>query len=230
MTIKLDGRIVLWSNGITAAIVAADSQGDTKMAKANKAEVQAVAAEIIALATEAGEMAAGISSICDAVSAITRDLHFRAIKVGRFSFKDESKCCPVAAAFINGRFPHADAVSDSMVSFTLSCFRKAVETGEDYTENPSRKAKKEKAEQAAKADEAKQAAKAEQADNAETEAEQADEPEADETIVCAIKKKATIKKAAQEIRKMAEKMRSVDGLNLLAAMLIDVVNEIDDQQ
>jgi len=190
------------------------------MAKANKAEVQAVAAEIIALATEAGEMAAGISSICDAVSAITRDLHFRAIKVGRFSFKDESKCCPVAAAFINGRFPHADAVSDSMVSFTLSCFRKAVETGEDYTENPSRKAKKEKAEQAAKqADEAKQAAKAEQA-----------EPEAEETIVCAIKKKATIKKAAQEIRKMAEKMRSVDGLNLLAAMLIDVVNEIDDQQ
>ena len=203
------------------------------MAKANKAEVQAVAAEIIALAAEAGEMAAGISSICDAVSAITRDLHFRAIKVGRFSFKDESKCCPVAAAFINGRFPHADAVSDSMVSFTLSCFRKAVETGEDYTENPSRKAKKEKAEQAAKAeqaDEAKQAAKAEQADDAETETEQADESEAEETIVCAIKKKATIKKAAQEIRKMAEKMRSVDGLNLLAAMLIDVVNEIDDQQ
>lgn len=204
------------------------------MAKANKAEVQAVAAEIIALATEAGEMAAGISSICDAVSAITRDLHFRAIKVGRFSFKDESKCCPVAAAFINGRFPHADAVSDSMVSFTLSCFRKAVETGEDYTENPSRKAKKEKAEQAAKANEAKQAAQAEQADDAETETEteteQADESEADETIVCAIKKKATIKKAAQEIRKMAEKMRSVDGLNLLAAMLIDVVNEIDDQQ
>ena len=33
--------------------------------------------------------------------------------------------------------------------------------------------------------------------------------------------------AANEIRKMAEKMRPVDGLNLLAAMLIDIVNEID---
>ncbi len=199
------------------------------MAKSNKAEIQAVAAEIIALATEAGEMAAGISSIQDAVSAITRDLHFRAIKVGRYSFKDESKCCPVAKAFIEGRFPHADAVSDSMVSFTLSCFRKAVETGADYTENPSREKKAKQA--AAKAEQAKaeteQAAQAEQADEAET--EQA-EPEAEETIVCAIKKKATLKKAASEIRKMAEKMRGVDGLNLLAAMLIDVVNEIDDGQ
>ena len=200
------------------------------MAKANKAEVQAVAAEVIALAAAAGEMAAGISSICDAVSAITRDLHFRAVKVGRFSFKDESKCCPIAAAFIKSRFEFADAVSDTTVSFTLSCFRKAVETGEDYTENPSRKAKQAKQAEAAKADEAKQAAKAEQADEAseeaETETEQADE--ADATIVCAIKKKATIKQAASQIRKMAEAMRSSDGLNLLAAMLIDVVNEIDE--
>ena len=197
------------------------------MAKANKAEVQAVAAEVIALAAEAGEMAAGISSICDAVSAITRDLHFRAVKVGRFSFKDESKCCPIAAAFIKSRFEFADAVSDATVSFTLSCFRKAVETGEDYTENPSRKAK-----QAKQADEAKQAAKqaakAEQADEASEDAETEQADDTDATIVCAIKKKATIKQAASQIRKMAEAMRSSDGLNLLAAMLIDVVNEIDE--
>jgi hypothetical protein len=199
----------------------------TTKSKASKAEVQQVQQIVIDLATEAGEMASGISNICDAVSAITRDMHFRAVKVGRFNFKDESKCCPIAAAFINARYPNADAVSDNTVSFTLSCFRKAVESGEDYTENPSRKAK------AAKQPEAKRAeTKAE--DKAETKAEATeaanDEPEAveaDETIVCAIKKKATLKKAAQEIRKLANSMKPIDGLNLLAAMLLDVVDEID---
>jgi hypothetical protein len=201
----------------------------TTKSKASKAEVQQVQQAIIDLATEAGEMAAGISNICDAVSAITRDLHFRAVQVGRFSFKDESKCCPVAKAFINARYPHADAVSDNTVSFTLSCFRKAVETGEDYTENPSRKAKAAKAETKAKAEtETKAETKAETAEAANDEAEAA-ETESDETIVCAIKKKATLKKAAQEIRKLANSMKPIDGLNLLAAMLIDVVNEIDAQ-
>jgi hypothetical protein len=199
----------------------------TTKSKASKAEVQQVQQIIIDLATEAGEMAAGISNICDAVSAITRDLHFRAVKVGRFSFKDESKCCPIAAAFINARFPNADAVSDNTVSFTLSCFRKAVESGEDYTENPSRKAKAAKAETKAKAEtETKAEAKAETTEAANDEAEAA-ETESDETIVCAIKKKATLKKAAQEIRKLANSMKPIDGLNLLAAMLLDVVDEID---
>jgi len=203
----------------------------TTKAKVIKTEVQAVAAEVIALAAEAGDMANGISSICDAVSAITRDLHFRAVKVGRFSFKDESKCCPVAAAFISHRFPHADAVSDATVSFTLSCFRKAVETGEDYTENPQRKKKQEaaaKAEADKAAQEKPEAVKA--AANDETEAEPADEAEAapEATIVCAIKRKATIKQAAQQIRKLAEQLRPIDGLNLLAMMLVDIVNEIDE--
>lgn len=181
--------------------------------------VQAVSIEVITLAAEAGEMAAGISDICAAVSAITRDLHFRAIKVGRYSFKDENKCCPVAKAFIDARFEFADAVSDSTVSFTLSCFRKAVETGEDYTENPSRKAKADKASKASKTEAAN--------DETEAEAEET-ETEAEETIVCAIKKKATLKQAAKELRKMAEKMRSADNLNLLAAMIVDIVNEIDE--
>ena len=198
----------------------------TTKLKAGKTEVQAVAAEVIALATEAGEMAAGISSICDAVSAITRDLHFRAVKVGRFSFKDESKCCPIAAAFIKGRFPHADAVSDATVSTILSFFRKAVETGDDYTENPSRKARKAKAEQSA-ADKPANDEHAAKQDNAQA-ATESDEAAADETIVCAIKRKATLKQAATAIRKLAESMRSVDGLNLLALMLVDVVNEIDE--
>lgn len=202
----------------------------TTKLKASKTEVQAVAKEIIALAAEAGDMAAGISSICDAVSAITRDLHFRAVKVGRFSFTNPDKACPIAAAFVQHRFPYADAVSDSTVSFVLSCFRKAVETGEDYTENPSRKARKEKAAKAEQAEqakpEAKQAAKAEQADEADEAAEEHEED--DGTIVVAIKKKATLKQAASAIRKMAEAMRPVDGLNLLAMMLVDVVNEIDE--
>jgi hypothetical protein len=193
----------------------------TTKSKASKAEVQQVQQIIIDLATEAGEMAAGISNICDAVSAITRDMHFRAVKVGRFSFKDESKCCPIAAAFINARYPNADAVSDNTVSFTLSCFRKAVESGEDYTENPSRKAK------AAKQAEAKQAETKAEATEAANDEPEAAETESDETIVCAIKKKATLKKAAQEIRKLANSMKPIDGLNLLAAMLLDVVDEID---
>jgi hypothetical protein len=202
----------------------------TTKSKASKAEVQQVQQVIIDLATEAGEMAAGISNICDAVSAITRDMHFRAVKVGRFSFKDESKCCPIAAAFINARYPNADAVSDSTVSFTLSCFRKAVESGEDYTENPSRKAKAAKAETKAKAEtETKAEAKAETTEAAEAANDEAEAVEADETIVCAIKKKATLKKAAQEIRKLANSMKPIDGLNLLAAMLLDVVDEIDAQ-
>ena len=201
----------------------------TTKSKATKAEVQQVQQIIIDLATEAGEMAAGISNICDAVSAITRDMHFRAVKVGRFSFKDESKCCPIAAAFINARFPNADAVSDSTVSFTLSCFRKAVESGEDYTENPSRKAKAAKqAEAKAETKAAEAETKAEATEAANDEAEAA-ETESDETIVCAIKKKATLKKAAQEIRKLANSMKPIDGLNLLAAMLLDVVDEIDAQ-
>lgn len=202
----------------------------TTKSKASKAEVQQVQQVIIDLATEAGEMAAGISNICDAVSAITRDMHFRAVKVGRFSFKDESKCCPIAAAFINARFPNADAVSDNTVSFTLSCFRKAVESGEDYTENPSRKAKAAKAETKAKAEtETKAEDKAETTEAAEAANDEAEAVESDETIVCAIKKKATLKKAAQEIRKLANSMKPIDGLNLLAAMLLDVVDEIDAQ-
>lgn len=200
----------------------------TTKLNASKTEVQAVAQDIINLAAEAGDMASGISNICDAVSAITRDLHFRAVKVGRFSFTNPDKACPIAAAFVNHRFPYADAVSDSTVSFVLSCFRKAVETGEDYTENPSRKAKKEKAAAAAQT-KAKDEIKA--AHDVGADEEPGTEPmpleDKDETIVCAIKKKATIKKAAQEIRKMAEAMRQIDGLNLLAAMLIDVVNEVD---
>lgn len=204
----------------------------TTKLKATKSEVQAVAAEVIALAREAGEMASHIDSIKDAVSAITRDLHFRGIKVGRFSFTNPDKACPVAAAFVNGRFPFPDTVSDATVSTILSFFRKAVETGEDYTENPSRKTKAER--EAAKAEKAKAKAAEVKADHdvgaddedAGTEPMPLDNKE--ETIVCAIKKKATIKKAAQEIRKMAEAMRKVDGLNLLAAMLIDVVNEIDE--
>jgi hypothetical protein len=198
----------------------------TTKSKASKAEVQQVQQIIIDRATEAGEMAAGISDICDAVSAITRDLHFRGVKVGRFSFKDESKCCPIAAAFINARYPNADAVSDNTVSVTLSCFRKAVETGEDYTENPSRKAKAAKQAEAKAETETKAEAKAETTEAANDEAEAA-ETESDETIVCAIKKKATLKKAAQEIRKLANSMKPIDGLNLLAAMLLDVVDEID---
>jgi hypothetical protein len=181
---------------------------------ATKTEVTVVTDAVIALASEAGAMASGIDSIKDAVSAITRDMHFRAVKIGRFSFKDEAKCCPIARAFVQGRFPFADAVSDSTVSFTLSCFRKAVETGEEYTENPQRKARAAKAKAEAEVSET------------ETEVSEAAVEEA-ETIICAIKRKSTLIKAASEIRKMAEAMRPIDGLNLLAAMLIDIVDELE---
>ena len=188
----------------------------TTKSKATKAEVTAATEVVIALASEAGAMASGIDSIKDAVSAITRDMHFRAVKVGRFSFKDEAKCCPIARAFVQGRFPFADAVSDSTVSFTLSCFRKAVETGDEYTENPQRKARAAKAKA-----EVSEAGEADEAEVSEAVAEEA------ETIICAIKRKSTLIKAAHEIRKMAEAMRPIDGLNLLAAMLIDIVDELE---
>lgn len=187
----------------------------TIKSKATNTEVNAATEAVIALASEAGAMASGIDSIKDAVSAITRDMHFRAVKVGRFSFKDETKCCPIARAFVQSRFPFADAVSDNTVSFTLSCFRKAVETGEDYTENPQRKAR------AAKAKAETEASEAGEAEVSEAVAEEA------ETIICAIKRKSTLIKAAHEIRKMAEAMRPIDGLNLLAAMLIDIVDELE---
>ena len=204
----------------------------TTKIKATKSEVQAVAAEVIALAREAGETASDISSICDAVSAITRDLHFRGIKVGRFSFTNPDKACPVAAAFVNGRFPFPDMVSDATVSTILSFFRKAVETGEDYTENPSRKTKAErdaaKAEKKTKALQEKLSADHDVgADDDEAGTEPMPLDDKEETIVIAIKKKATLKKAAAEIRKLAEKLRPIDGLNLLAMMLTDIVNEID---
>jgi len=186
----------------------------TTKLKATKADVTEATEAVIALASEAGAMASGIDSIKDAVSAITRDMHFRAVKVGRFSFKDEAKCCPIARAFVQGRFPFADTVSDSTVSFTLSCFRKAVETGEEYTENPQRKARAAKAKAEAEVSET------------ETEVSEAVAEEA-ETIICAIKRKSTLIKAASEIRKMAEAMRPIDGLNLLAAMLIDIVDELE---
>jgi hypothetical protein len=189
----------------------------TTKLNATKADVTVATEAVIALASEAGAMASGIDSIKDAVSAITRDLHFRAVKIGRFSFKDEAKCCPIARAFVQGRFPFADAVSDSTVSFTLSCFRKAVETGDEYTENPQRKARAAKVKAASEAGEASET----EAEASETEAEEA------ETIICAIKRKSTLIKAASEIRKMAEAMRPIDGLNLLAAMLIDIVDELE---
>lgn len=194
----------------------------TKASKVTKAEVQQVATEIINLAIEAGSIASMADSIRDAVSAITRQLHFKGVTVGRYSFKDESKCCPVAKAFIDNRFEFPDAVSDSTVSVILSCFRKAVKTGEDYTENPAPKAKAEKAVAEPKAE-----SKAEtESESGETETET---KEIDETFVLAIKKTATLRKAASEIRKFANGMKEVKGLNLLAAMLIDVVDELDNE-
>ena len=176
-------------------------------------EVNAATEAVIALASEAGAMASGIDSIKDAVSAITRDLHFRGVVVGTYSFIEGKQPCKIAAAFVQSRFPFPDEVSDNTVSVTLSAFRKAVRTGEDYTENGSRDKRK-----AAKA---KAVSETDEAEVSEAVAEEA------ETIICAIKRKSTLIKAAHEIRKMAEAMRPIDGLNLLAAMLIDIVDELE---
>ena len=178
--------------------------------KPMKAKLILSAEKQIEIARQAGEAAFTMLNAKEVFTAAAKQLHEVGAKIG------DARKCKLAQAFLAGRYPDGKTKDGKPAAAqtkknALAAFRAAVEKGSGYNEN-------------AKRDEKKAASKKGASHGAKTKA-----AAEDATIVCAIKRKATIKQAASEIRKLAEQMRSIEGLNLLAAMLVDVVNQIDNE-
>jgi Sec-independent protein translocase protein TatA len=98
----------------------------------------------------------------------------------------------------------------------LSAFRKAVETGKEYSENAYRKpdTKKETKKTGAKTADTKKATHIEASETA-------------TTYQCTIARKGSAKKAAQVLRDLMNKMRESEEYAPLAALIIDSLDEFD---
>jgi hypothetical protein len=156
----------------------------------------------------------------------------------------QARTCVYAQAFLTERFKGKSASKASMAQI-LSAFRKAVETGEDYTENASKvkAAAKKKAAKAltkndapkavdavkpAKVEPAKvEPAKVEPAKAVEVKVVTKPAKDDDATIVLSLPRKSTAKQAAKQMREFIEKMRQSDSLADLASYLTDAIAEFD---
>ena len=123
------------------------------------------------------------------------------------------RTCPLAKAFIANRF--TGKTSAAVKSNALSAFRKAVETGAEYSENASRDKKK-----AAKKTGAKHNAPK---DSKESKSEADEKTEFTITIA----KRGSAEKAAKEFRKLVNKMKESEEYANLALLLIDAIDEFE---
>ncbi len=181
--------------------------------------------EFIALAKQAGGSALIRNTMQAAVDQACQELHKAKAKIGH------GTKCQLAKAFLAERFPSGKgktgkAVSASVKAFTLSCFRKAVESGKPYTENPP------KGKKAATKQDAPKASDAVETEAAETETAkpvvvQKQPKDDDTTIILALPRKAKAKDAAKKMRAFVEKMRQSEELAPLAAYIVDVLDEFD---
>jgi len=120
------------------------------------------------------------------------------------------RTCPLAKAFIANRF--TGKTSAAVKSNALSAFRKAVETGAEYTENASREKKK-----AAKKTGAKHNAPKDNKESADEETK----------FVISIAKRGSAEKAAKELRKLINKMKESEEYCNLALLVIDALDEFE---
>ena len=161
----------------------------------------------------------------------------------------DARTCPLAKAFLIARFT-GKKIAASTKANALAGFRAAVASGKDYDENASQTAKR--AEAKAKPAAAKPAAATKPAGvpaAAATPAatKPADVPAAaakpatpaatkpaaaasDADHIVAFSKKASAKKAASELRKLVNKMKDNEEFSLLAACLIDALDEFDSEE
>jgi hypothetical protein len=125
------------------------------------------------------------------------------------------RTCPLAKAFITNRF--TGKASAAVKSNALSAFRKAVETGAEYSENASRDKKK-----AAKKTGAKHNAPKDSKESADT-----DSADEETKFVLSIAKRGSAEKAAKELRKLINKMKESEEYCNLALLVIDALDEFE---
>ena len=190
------------------SIVKTLSQVKRETAKPSKPVLTLSIDEQIRLAREAGE-AKGIE--LNQKEIFTKCAN--ALRDSKAVIGDARKC-PLAKAFLAARFPAT--VAGSTKANALSAFRIAVETGKEYSENTYRKpdTKKETKKTGAKTADTKKATHIEATETA-------------TTYQCTIARKGSAKKAAQVLRDLVNKMRESEEYALLAALVIDSLDEFD---
>ena len=195
-------------------------------------KAQAVAAKVdanILIAREAGKAALVARNMRDLINDACKALRDAKVTIG------QARTCVYAQAFLAERFKGKTATKASMAQI-LSAFRKAVETGEDYTENASKvkAAAKKKAAKAVTKNDAPKATDAvkpakpvEAAKPVEIKVVTKPAKDDEKTIVLSLPRKATAKQAAKQMREFIEKMRQSDSLADLASYLTDAIAEFD---
>ena len=200
-----------------------NQSGVTKMTTKSKAKAAKPALvdnivakpEHVALAKLAGQSALGTQNMREKCDEACKALHKAKAKIGH------ATKCQLAKAFLAERFAGKKAKPASK-NVILSAFRKAVESGNPYTENAS------KAKKAATKQDAPKASDAVEAVETAKPVVVTKPPKDDEkTIVLALPRNAKAKDAAKKMRAFIEKMRQSEELAPLAAYLVDVLDEFD---
>ena len=166
--------------------------------------VYVATAKHIELAAQAGEASGVMLLARDRFNKAAKELKEAKAVIG------DSRTCPLAKAFLAARFPNKVAVSTKKNA--LSAFRKAVETGKDYTDNPVREEKK-----AAKKTGAKHNTPKDTKESADEETK----------FVISIAKRGSAEKAAKEFRKLVNKMKESEEYCQLANLVIDALDEFE---
>jgi len=181
-------------------------QSKAAATKPSKVVYVATAAHI-KLASEAGAAKGAELSNKEAFNTAAKALREAKVVIG------DLRTCPLAKAFIANRF--TGKTSPAVKSNALSAFRKAVETGAEYSENASRDKKK-----AAKKTGAKHNAPK---DSKESKSEADEKTEFTITIA----KRGSAEKAAKELRKLINKMKESEEYCNLALLIIDAIDEFE---
>ncbi len=187
----------------------------------------------IAIAATAGSAAGSMVSSRIAFNDAAKALFMAKVIIG------DARKCPLAQAFLSARFPAKVAASTK--ANALAAFRAAVASGKDYDENAATTAKRTEAKAtkakpaaatkpAAVETKAKPATAAAATKPAAVAATPAATPAATDAYVITIGKKASAKKASATIRDLANKIKDNEEFSLLAACLIDALDEFDSEE
>jgi hypothetical protein len=182
-----------------------------KASKANTTKPSKVTyvptAKHIELASQAGAAKGAELSNKEAFNKAAKELREAKVVIG------DLRTCPLAKAFIANRF--TGKASPAVKSNALSAFRKAVETGAEYSENASRDKKKAAKKTGAKHNTPKENKESEESADEETK------------FTITIAKRGSAEKAAKELRKLINKMKNEEGYANLALLLIDAIDEFE---
>ncbi len=193
------------------------TKSKTKAAKPALVDNIVAKPEHIALAKLAGSSALGTITMREKCDEACKALHKAKAKIGH------ATKCELAKAFLAERFA-GKKTKPASKNVILSAFRKAVESGKPYTENPG-KAKAKKA--VTKQDAPKATDAVEAVETAKPVVVTKPPKDDDTTIILALPRKAKAKDAAKKMRAFIEKMRQSDELADLASYLTDAIAEFD---